>query len=223
MLDPTRSLPWLEEITRLVGKVARPGFWNSLSRLLVHLTAPGVPDIYQGDEMWNFALVDPDNRRPVDYPRRQKALEEFGDGSAPEATIARMLDQPEDGGVKLYVTMRASRERRARPDLFAKGRYQPLAPFGSRAAHVFAFSRAGADDSAVTIVSRFPLTLSGAGGAPAGPAIWGDTQVAVSSSVRRWRCALGGHAVPAQSGDNAMLIRVGDALAHLPVALLLAE
>ena len=129
--------------------VRRPGLSNSLSQKLMQLTMPGVPDIYQGCELESYALVDPDNRRPVDYAERRRALIELTDA-------------------KLLVTATAARLRRDRPELVGAS-YQPLEVTGEAAEHAIAFRRG---DDVATVVTRLPVRLSRRGG-------WADTRVAL--------------------------------------------
>ena len=89
--DGDGGSPFLSDVQQFVARIARPGFWNSLSRCLIQFTAPGTPDLYQGDELWNFALVDPDNRRPVDFERRQLLLDEVITGIEAPAESRRRL------------------------------------------------------------------------------------------------------------------------------------
>src|SRR6185503_21353172 len=131
VLEPRDDAPFLSDVARFVSRIALPAAWNSLSRIALHLTSPGVPDIYQGDEAWNFALVDPDNRRPVDYAMRAKIL------SKP---LPEQLD-PFDNQTKLGLTRALLQVRRSNPELFAEGVYRPLIVTGARAAHVVAFVR----------------------------------------------------------------------------------
>ena len=139
----------------------RPFGWsNSLSAKLIQLTGPGVPDVYQGTELWDLSLVDPDNRRPVDYPGRTELLARLDAGWRPTVDA--------DGAVKLLVTSRALRLRRDRPELFT--RYIPLAGSGPAADHLFAFDRGGA----LTLATRLPAGLAASGG-------WRDTAVEVPS------------------------------------------
>ncbi|HWB42394.1 MAG TPA: malto-oligosyltrehalose synthase, partial [Gemmatimonadales bacterium] len=128
LLDPHRSPRFLDDLERFVGLVARPGFWNAVSRTLLHLTSPGVPDLYQGDELWNLALVDPDNRRPVDFALRQRLLEEvergtMGDAASRESFLSHLVAAPEDGRLKLHVIRAALAARRTRPEAFHSRRY----------------------------------------------------------------------------------------------------
>ncbi len=140
----------------LLGTIRRAGWSNSLSAKLLQLTAPGVPDVYQGSELWEMSLVDPDNRREVDFDLRQLYLAAIDGGTIPE------ID--ESGAAKLLVTSRALRMRRDQSDAFS--RYMPVAAYGTRAEHVVAFDRG----DVVTVATRLPLGLEAAGG-------WDDTTI----------------------------------------------
>jgi (1->4)-alpha-D-glucan 1-alpha-D-glucosylmutase len=148
------------ELTAFVDSITAAGWSNSLSAKLLQLTAPGVPDVYQGSELWETSLVDPDNRRPVDYRMRRELLADLDDGWLPPVD--------DTGAAKLLVTTRALRLRSKRPGMFSG--YTPLTVTGVAAAHVVAFDRGGA----ITVATRLPLGLS-EGLAPDGP--WGDTAV----------------------------------------------
>jgi len=143
-------------IEGFVKEIADAGWSNSLAAKLVQLTAPGVPDVYQGSELWETSLVDPDNRRPVDYDIRRLYLEAVEEGAHPPVDAT--------GAAKLLVTSRALRLRRDRPELFT--RYAPLEALGERARHVVAFDRGGA----VTLATRLPVGLAAGEG-------WGDTAI----------------------------------------------
>jgi (1->4)-alpha-D-glucan 1-alpha-D-glucosylmutase len=183
------------EVNRLVSgfvdEIARYGWSNSLSAKLIQLTAPGVPDVYQGSELWETSLVDPDNRRPVDFGERRRILGELDAGAQPP------LD--ETAAAKLLVTSRALRLRRDRTELFT--RYTSLPVVGEAASHLVAFDRGGA----ITLATRLPVALERRGG-------WGDTAVALpgrpATDVITGRTHPGG------------LLRVADILDTYPVALL---
>ncbi|WP_210506177.1 malto-oligosyltrehalose synthase [Naasia sp. SYSU D00057] len=181
-------------LSRLVQRVAAPGWSNSLSAKLLQLTAPGVPDVYQGSELWEMSLVDPDNRRAVDFAERRRLLADIDAGALPP------ID--ETGAAKLLVTTRALRIKRDRPELF--GGYTPLRAEGSAAEHLVAFDRGGA----ITLATRLPVGLAAAGG-------WGDTTIDVGSApvadVLSGRRHQGG------------TLRVADILTDYPVALLVEE
>jgi len=179
-------------------RIDAAGWSNGLGQKLVQLTAPGVPDVYQGTETWDRSLVDPDNRRPVDYTERRHVLAELDgpDDDGPERLPAIGID----GAAKLLVTSRALRLRRDHPELFT--RYLALEATGSAADHVLAFDRGGA----VTIATRLPIGLGRVGG-------WGDTLVHAVPAERV--DLLTGRTVPAGRG-----IALAELLTDYPVALL---
>ncbi|MCG7423119.1 malto-oligosyltrehalose synthase [Micrococcus sp. ACRRV] len=184
-------------VQEIADRIAEPGLTVQLGRKLVQLAAPGVPDVYQGTEIPFPTLVDPDNRRAVDFEARADLLDRLDAGHAPT------LDEPE--AAKLLVVSRALRARRDRPELFHG--YRPLDVDGPAAAHLIAFSRGGA----LALATRLPLTLAAAGG-------WRETVVSLPPG--RWRCAVTGRAV---TPDARGAVRVDDVLSQLPVALLLPE
>jgi (1->4)-alpha-D-glucan 1-alpha-D-glucosylmutase len=184
----------------LLDRVVRPGWSNALTAKLVAITAPGVCDVYQGSELWEQSLVDPDNRRPVDFDRRAHLLEVLDQTGPPPAPGG-----PEDGGLaKLWVVRNALRLRRDRRELFTD--YTPLQATGPAAGHVLAFDRGGA----VTVGTRLPVGLEAGGG-------WGDTTLALPPG--RWRDLLGGPEAPAHGGA----VPLAEMLDRLPVALLVKE
>ncbi|MGY1616827.1 malto-oligosyltrehalose synthase [Geodermatophilus sp. SYSU D00691] len=180
-------------IHKFVERIAPFGRSNSLSQKLLQLTMPGVPDVYQGTELWDLSLVDPDNRRPVDYDRRRSLLAALDAGQLP------LLD--DGGAAKLLVVSRTLRARRDDPGWFAG--YEPVAASGTAADHVVAFDRGGA----VTVATRLPVALAAAGG-------WGDTALQLPTGA--WRDVLTGTRV-VSAADGAPL---GEVLGRLPVALL---
>ena len=206
------------ELTAFVARVARPGIWNALSRVAMHLTAPGTPDIYQGDELWNFSLVDPDNRRPVDYAERDRILHDlearFGSADKPD-DVGDLLRHAEDGRLKLYLTWRCLHARRRLPLVF-RGRYAPVEAAGPTAAHVVAFLREGAGERAVTIASRLPLTLMRSTEPPIGDA-WRDSTLTLP--IGQWRCAFSGIDVVSTGEPLALRTLLG----ALPVALFITR
>jgi (1->4)-alpha-D-glucan 1-alpha-D-glucosylmutase len=181
-------------VGRAVALLEAPGWSNSLSAKLIQLTAPGVPDVYQGSELWEQSLVDPDNRRPVDFDLRRRILTMLDAGALPHVGAG--------GAAKLLVTSRALRLRRDRPDLF--GDYVPLAASGAAADHLIAFARGGA----IAFATRLPVGLAARGG-------WGDTVIDIGSApvvdVITGRRHAGGE------------LRVAELLDRYPVALLAEE
>ena len=198
-LDPTRSGGFLADFREAQSALAVARALNSLSQTLLKLTTPGVPDLYQGTELWDLSLVDPDNRRPVDYTCRRRLLAEL-DQMTPEAVWQRV----DEGLPKLWVIRQALDLRRRRPQPFGpQGSYQALAARGAKANHVVAFARG---ESVVTVVPRLVLRLGGT---------WDDT--AVELPAGRWRNELTGDTL---SGDE---VRVAELLKRFPVALLSRE
>ncbi|NEM04852.1 malto-oligosyltrehalose synthase [Geodermatophilus normandii] len=183
------------EIEEFVARIGPAGRSNALAQKLVQLTMPGVPDVYQGTELEDRSLVDPDNRRPVDYDERRRLLARLDGGEVPGVD--------DTGAAKLLVVSRALRLRRDSPELFTG--YAPVEVTGSAADHVVAFDRGGA----VTVATRLPVGLAAAG--------WGDTALALSTGA--WRDVLTGTRVVSDAGG----VTVGELLARLPVALLVRE
>lgn len=181
-------------VEELAAELAPAGWSNALTAKLLTLTLPGVPDVYQGSELWEQSLVDPDNRRPVDYGRRAELLRDVRLGVRPE----RPTKLDDEGAAKLLLTHLALTVRRERPELFAG--YTPLVASGEAADHVLAYDRGGV----VAVGTRLPVGLERRGG-------WGGTTVALPPG--RWRDRLTGHV---HTGEVA----VADLLGSLPVALL---
>jgi (1->4)-alpha-D-glucan 1-alpha-D-glucosylmutase len=168
ILDPRSSRAFLEDLKSFHRAVAHHGLLNSLAQTVLKLTAPGVPDTYQGTELWDFSLVDPDNRRPVDYDRRRRMLGELdAHGPATPKLARELFKSSEDGRIKLWVTSLTLRARRENPGLFSAGDYVPAEPAGERRDNVFAFSRSHRGRSALVAVSRLTKGLEG----------WGDTRL----------------------------------------------
>jgi (1->4)-alpha-D-glucan 1-alpha-D-glucosylmutase len=185
VLDDDGSHPFLADFAPLQSKVAHFGAYNGLSQVLLKIASPGVPDFYQGTELWDFSLVDPDNRRPVDFARRMSLLanleRDLSRASLNRAAYAAgLLDTKEDGRIKLYVTRHGLACRRANEELFRLGSYQPLAAYGSEREHVCAFARSHGGKVAIAVAPRLLVRLTG--GAlvkPLGSAIWQDSWLAL--------------------------------------------
>lgn len=224
-LSSSASQRFLPDIDAFAEVVARSAIWTGLARVLIHLTAPGRPDIYQGDEIWNTSLVDPDNRRPVDFDRRRSLLaalaKEHASATDRRAFIAGMLASPEDGRVKLHVIQRALRSRRSFSELFLRGDYVALPISGLHATHVFAFARRRGEQVAITVAPLHVTQLTETSGLPPiGPDVWRDTRLTLPNGFPRgpWRCQLTNESRPAVPDGSDLL--VAEALRSFPVALL---
>jgi len=215
--------PFLADFLPFQARVARFGLRNSLSQTLLKLLSPGVPDLYQGTELWTFSLVDPDNRRPVDFELRRTLLEELARRSSeqPLHELTRTLcEQLPDGRAKLYLTWRALHLRRDDPELFQLGEYLPLAADGPYAGHLCAFARRREQREVVGIAPRWLATLSHANASsdavmPALP----DTTVELPSAGP-FVNALTGRSVEPTEQDGQYRFAVDQLLSDFPVALL---
>ena len=196
------------EVEAFVAELVDPGRTVALAQALCKLTAPGIPDLYQGTELWDLSLVDPDNRRPVDYETRAALLAEIeAGGIGPRDALARA----HEGLSKLWVTAKSLDLRRRRADCFAPGAgYSPVAASGPSAGHVVAFGRGPADAAleVVTVIPRLILGFAARGGD------WSTTALAVPPGT--WHDVLTGHAHEVTAGG----LGVGSALGGFPVALL---
>ncbi|HEX6441056.1 MAG TPA: malto-oligosyltrehalose synthase [Stellaceae bacterium] len=206
-LDAARPNPFLVDFTEFAATLARPAAIASLAQIVVKLTAPGVPDIFQGCELWDLSLVDPDNRRPVDFARRQSLLDEIE-----QVSLADLRERWRDGREKLFVTARLLALRRERTDLFAAGDYQPLdIGDGRNADRLCAFARRHAAGTLIAAVPRLVYGLY----RDDGSADWGATDVALPSAGP-WRNIFTRAVV--QARDR---IRASDMFRDFPVAVLI--
>ena len=206
-LDASRANPFLADFHAFIGLLAQPAAVASLAQLVLKMTVPGVPDIYQGGELWDFSLVDPDNRRLVDWERRRAVLREVG-----AAGVAELVGDWEDGREKLFIVHHLLQLRRHHPALFATGEYVPLeVTDGPGADHLCAFARRSGDSVLVVAV---PYLVHGLyrGGATAD---WGATELTLPAQLA-WRDVLTGREWP-----RSERIPVGDLLAAFPVSVLL--
>ena len=219
--------PFVDDVDDFVRTIALSGFFNGLGQVLLKLTSPGVPDIYQGNELWDFSLVDPDNRRPVDYARRTEllaALEEAATRNADARALLReLLDSITDGRAKLYTTWRALGVRARHAALFERGAYESIAVQGERAEHVVAFVRRHESERAIVAVGRWYASLprhargEGERGEAGAVFDWGDTTLALPAGEYRNAFT----SLPVTVGDAG--IRADELFADFPVALLYAE
>ncbi|MGB3137502.1 MAG: malto-oligosyltrehalose synthase [Nodosilinea sp.] len=218
ILTPGDNNAFLKVFRLFQQRVADYGIYNSLSQVVLKLLLPGVPDIYQGQDLWDFSLVDPDNRRPVDYNLRRHwlyELQNWAEGDRP-GLLQNLLEHRHDGRIKLWVTHCGLAARRAYPELFEQGDYQPLSARGVAEDSVVAFARQWGNRWVVAIVPRF-LTRLTDGDYPIGK-IWADTTLALPSHVEQWHNWITHETFT--SADDAALSSL---LATFPVAILVGE
>lgn len=219
--------PFLEVFRPFQRKIQHYGIFNSLSQTLLKLTAPGVPDFYQGTELWDLSLVDPDNRRPVDFERRQDYLKEVKIKTKPKGKakpalltyIEELLKTPEDGRLKFFLTYQALQARRAYLELFQRGSYEKLTVLGSLKGHVVAFTRELGDMRAIVVVPRLLTSLIKEGEYPFGEHTWHETRILQPpGSSEVLHDVITGQDI---QGDETLWLK--EILAHFPVALLIGK
>ncbi len=219
ILDPQRSAAFLADFARFEARIAPIGALNGLAQCLLKLTVPGVPDIYQGTEMWDLSLVDPDNRRRVDFPHRKDTLADMADALDPTRLTA-LIETWRDGRIKQYVIARTLWVRSRWPSLFASGEYIPLEIAGERADKALAFMRREGGTMLVVVVPRLVADLLDGVDRPLPPEDrWADTTVALppSGDASILRDVFTGRQWP-----TAEPLRLEDLLQRFPVAALFA-
>jgi len=209
ILDPSPRNKFIPAFIPVAKETARLGAVNSLAQLLLKLTSPGVPDIYQGNEIWDYSLVDPDNRRPVDYNRRREMLESLATGNAHD-----LVRDWADGRIKMFLTQRISQFRRQHAELFQQGEYLPLTPSGTFAECCVSFARELEDQWIIVIAPR----LSSHVGFPPIGESWKDTIVELPETLPLahahdlFTC----RAIPVQGRR----VKLADAMSTLPFAVI---
>ena len=220
----TRSTPFLAQFLPFQKRIAELGVVNSLSQLTLKIASPGVPDFYQGSEVWDLSLVDPDNRRPVDFAARRSMFEnisqKFGQGAPCCAKLAlaiELLEHWTNGAVKLFVTAQGLALRRRRAPLFLRGEYVPLSVTGAGASNVVAFARRSEGAAVVAVAPRLITGMTGfERGFPLG-AVWKDTELDLSEyAAASFRNIFTGETVMPADGR----VRLEQLLGKFPVALL---
>jgi (1->4)-alpha-D-glucan 1-alpha-D-glucosylmutase len=231
ILDARKNRRFIDDVREFVRRISDHGMFNSLSQTLLKIALPGVPDIYQGTELWDFSLVDPDNRRPVDYELRAHYLQELQESAAQAGSelwrLARTLvDSRVDGRIKLYLTYQALRCRRSHPGLFSEGEYFAAETAGAKSEQVFAFARRLKGASAVVAVPRLVTRLMPqSGDLPLGPSAWQDTilRLPAEQDGHVYKNIFTGETLAARLEDGKETLALRDVLANFPVALLLAQ
>jgi (1->4)-alpha-D-glucan 1-alpha-D-glucosylmutase len=221
ILAHSEANEFLKEFIPFCRRVSHYGMINSLSQTLIKTTSPGVPDFYQGSELWDLSLVDPDNRRSVDFEKRRAML--AGIRERDDADISRLvqdlLSTREDGKIKLFLIYRALKAKKGNPEIFRSGAYLPLESAGRFRNHVIAFAWRYEQQWALVIAPRFLSHLVQEGDFPLGRQVWQDTEVIMPAGApAAWRNVITNEALSA-----GRTLSVGDILLSFPVALLMGE
>lgn len=231
ILDRKPKNRFLHNFEEFQSRLSRIGLLNSLSQTLLKLTCPGVPDVYQGNELWDFSLVDPDNRRAVDYSRRQELLQELQKlekepGCEPACRARSLLNSLEDGRAKLFLIFKTLNFRRERAEFFQNARYLPLTPQGPAANHVCAFARQLERQIVIVAVPRLTATLLGdKRQSVIGAEIWEQTTLEIPADLYcpEFYNVLTHENVRVQASHSSTFISAADLFNNFPVALLAGE
>jgi (1->4)-alpha-D-glucan 1-alpha-D-glucosylmutase len=221
LLEPAATNPFLESFLVFQKRVGFYGMLNGLSQTLLKLTAPGVPDLYRGTELWDLTFVDPDNRRPVDFPHLARLLEDLIREAKRDLSglLKGLMENMEDGRIKLFLIYQSLHARKAQAALFEKGGYVAIEAEGERRGHVAAFARNQSRQWSITIVPLFLTSVIAEGEAPIGEAVWGDTVLPLPPDApKNWRNAITEERVHVHQN-----LRVAEALNAFPVSLLISE
>ncbi|VVB64136.1 Uncharacterised protein [uncultured archaeon] len=223
--DILESEEFMKDFRSFQSQVAQHGILNSLSQVLVKMTAPGIPDFYQGTELWDYSFVDPDNRRPVDFDRRRMYLDEMAkrEETNIKGLLEELLASKEDGRIKLFLIYRVLKARQKNADIFAKGTYVRLGVEGAIAENIIAFARVYEGEWALTIAPRLTTALAARDGTHQvnfpGWHIPGDAQfILPKNAPSSWMNAITDKPVRGKG-----TIPLYEALEHFPVALLLGR
>ncbi|MBH8575231.1 malto-oligosyltrehalose synthase [Nostocaceae cyanobacterium CENA369] len=220
ILDPSISEQFLAAFRPFQERIAYYGMFNSLSQTLLKTIAPGVPDFYQGTELWELSLVDPDNRRPVDFEQRRAYLSAIREQIETDILklIQELLNDKTDGRIKLFLTAQLLKARTDYLSLFQEGDYLPLEIKGTHADRILAFARRQGDRTAIAIAPRFLTSLIQPGENPLGESVWQDTHLQLPSGTSSaWKNVL-----TEQLLKTTGTLPIGAALADFPVALLVS-
>ncbi len=221
ILAPAEQNKFLKAFLPFQKKVAFYGIFNSLAQTLLKIASPGVPDFYQGAELWDLHLVDPDNRRPVDYEKRKIFLREIKE-KTPDDTLSlinKLLAAKEDGRIKMFLIHQALAARRANLEIFQSGAYLPLKVEGKFENHIIAFAREMENTWAVAMAPRFLAGVVKEGEYPLGEPVWADTRIVMPDAAPvLWK-----NAITAQPISGERNLRVSEVLQHFPAALLFSE
>jgi (1->4)-alpha-D-glucan 1-alpha-D-glucosylmutase len=233
VLDAKSENLFLIDFSEFVERIAPTGACNAFAQVLLKITSPGIPDLFQGNELWNLRLTDPDNRNAVDFNQRAELLsglplnpvsdDPAGDNPAGDASVlpAALLHNWKDGRLKLYLTRAALNFRRRHRNLFLHGEYLPLDVAGAQRNHICAFARRFQDQLAVIVASRLTFHLSRDDSFPMGQTTWGTTTITLPASAPpEFRNIFTGDPVVASRAGRKKTLGAASVFSTLPFALL---
>lgn len=223
ILKMSKKNRFLADFLKFQKKIAFYGAFNALGQVTLKIGSPGVPDFYQGTELWDFSLVDPDNRRPVDFKGRERLLEDLA-GQQTKGLIplvSELLGRWEDGRIKLFVTSKALEFRRSQGDLFLEGDYLPLVASGGRKEHICAFARQHQRSWVVVVAPRLLTRLGAPGTLPLGQHAWRNGRLVLPREAPQvWKNIFTGETARAMAAIRKKVLPLKSVFQHLPVAVL---
>lgn len=215
---------FLMDLLEFQRQVAYYGILNSLAQVLLKIVSPGVPDFYQGTELWDFSLVDPDNRRPVDFEKRISFLDKLmeQESEKQKKLTNKLLHSWENGQIKLYVTYKTLNARRAHREIFMDGDYIPIKVQGIKKEHVFTFARHRGNNWALIAVPRLSTRLVPLGELPLGRQVWGDDILILPDAAQEhWLNIFTGETISLSSAAGELPL--ADIFHRFPIALLISS
>jgi (1->4)-alpha-D-glucan 1-alpha-D-glucosylmutase len=225
IMEPYPDGPFLKDFLPFQNKISHYGIFNSLSQTLLKIASPGIPDFYQGTELWNFSLVDPDNRGTVDYEIRTRMLEELINREAgiPQPEFARdLIDSKDSGAIKLFLIYKALTYRRDNREVFEKGEYVPLEVNGLLKDNVCAFARNNENKTTVVAGPRFLTRIVPMGPLPLGEGIWHDTCIVLpfEQTDAEYRNIFTGKVIQSTIQNANRVLFISDIFRNFPVGLM---
>jgi (1->4)-alpha-D-glucan 1-alpha-D-glucosylmutase len=225
-ITTTKTNEFLADFQKLQQKIAYFGMLNGLAQTLIKITSPGVPEIYQGCDLWDLRLVDPDNRRVVDYAIRAKFLAEMEErskgGASGNEFRKEIVTHWPDGRIKLYIIWRVLNLRRQNPALFQEGSFEPLEVSGKRANNVIAYARRGGKRGLIVVAPKWLAQAKAPMNQQDMRKFWSNTAIRLPVRASgHWVNLFGDLAVPIQDAGNRGTLKVADLLGDFPVACLL--
>lgn len=221
VLNASEPNEFLKEFLPFQQRIAHYGIFNSLSQTLIKITSPGIPDFYQGTELWDLSLVDPDNRRPVDFEQRSSFLSAIQEQlkTDPLNLIQELLAHKEDGRIKLFLTVQALKARREYLNVFQQGAYHPIEVSGKFQDHIIAFAKQDGNTTLLTVAPRFLTSVIQPDEYPLGEQAWADTHLKLPlQASSSWKNLITNQSVKADE-----TLTIGQAFQHFPVALLVNQ